>query len=479
MRNYLGLGFILLIVFSCSGLKPQNTIENKGKIILPDTFVKSNTSIDSFQISNKVFFTDSFLLDLIDKVVLNNYGLKIDSANIDINHAEFIQRRAALLPALSLNLRVGAERFGNYTIDGVGNFDTNLSPNISSDKRIPTRPTPDYFLGLNSAWEIDIWGKLKSQKKAALYRYMQSQASHRFLITRLVSEISILYYEYLGLNSELKILNKNIELQERAYEIIQIQKVAGEATELAVQLFRNQLLNTKTIKNETKQLLAETENRIHFLMGKFPAKLNHNDSFLIYQIPDFTIANYSAKIILDRPDIIDAEYEIKASNADVKAAKAAFYPQLNFNPFAGLHSFESRVWFSPESFAFAMLGNLTAPIFQQRVLKTNLKKQRAAQKKAYLNYYQKVLGAYHEVYTLMQASENLLTSIQLKNEQIEASKMAVNYANDLFLGGKASYLEVINAQQGLLSAELDFIRLKKYLLQTRVNIYAAFGGGWK
>jgi outer membrane protein, multidrug efflux system len=160
-------------------------------------------------------------------------------------------------PDLVAGAGMGARRFGRYTTDGVGNYDTNLSPDINSRQRIPDPFVPDFLMGVSSSWEIDLWGKLRSQRESAMARLLASEQSKNLLITSLVSEISSAYFEILILDNELRFVEENIDLQQKALEVIQIMKQSGQSNELAVELSSAQLLASKALKIEVQQLIIE------------------------------------------------------------------------------------------------------------------------------------------------------------------------------------------------------------------------------
>jgi len=132
--------------------------------VLPQTFGSSSDSATVADIAWRTFFTDTNLVRLIDAAVENNQDVKTALQRVVMARADIRASKGALLPNIDAILSAGADKYGDYTMNGVGNYDTNLSPNIDKDQHIPTSPTTDVFLGLRSAWEVDIWGKLKSKK---------------------------------------------------------------------------------------------------------------------------------------------------------------------------------------------------------------------------------------------------------------------------------------------------------------------------
>lgn len=210
----------ILAVTSCSNYKAL-TVETKYK--LPEMYAgeRDTTNINTVQL--KKFFHDPFLLQLIDSGKARNNDLQAALQRVKMAQTSLQYAKANALPQVNLNASAGLEHYGDYTMNGVGNYDTNLSPNINGRQHVPN-PTPDYFIGFRSSWEIDIWGKLSNQKKASFARFLASQSAFRLLTTELTAEIAKTYYQLMTLDSELAIIKKNIVLQENALDIVKIQK---------------------------------------------------------------------------------------------------------------------------------------------------------------------------------------------------------------------------------------------------------------
>ena len=188
------------------------------------------------------FFADQTLIGLIDTALQQNLDIRQASQRVEQARANVLERRAALLPSVNATATAGFDRYGRYTLSGVGNYDTNLSQNIDANQVVPTNFTPDYFLGLRSTWEVDLWGRLRSLRNAAQGRLLASEQGRQLVITSIIAEVANNYYELLTLDNQLATLQRNLILQERALEITKVQKLAGRATELAVQQFQAQVL---------------------------------------------------------------------------------------------------------------------------------------------------------------------------------------------------------------------------------------------
>jgi NodT family efflux transporter outer membrane factor (OMF) lipoprotein len=361
-------------------------------------------------------------------------------------------------------------------MNGVGNFDTNLSPNIDEKQHIPI-PTSDYFLGFRSSWELDIWGKLKDRKRAAYSRFLASQKGRQWLATQIVSQVAAMYYELLALDNQLKIVQRNISLQQSGLEIVEAQMAGGRATALAVRQFKAQVLQTRGAAINIRRSIAATENALNSLLGRFPIEVPRDSSLMSKVVPDRLQTGIPAEVLLRRPDIQEAELELLASKADISAARKALLPSLSLNPYVGLNAFKAPLVFSPASIVGGIAGSLVGPIINRSALKNGVKIANASQASAFYNYQKNIVQGYNEVMTQLQSIDNLKKSYSLKTMQVETLKEAVATANDLYLAGYASYLEVIVAQGSVLNAELEQTDIKKETFDSVINLYRALGGG--
>jgi len=445
---------------------------------LPDTFnnISDTTGIGS--IPWQQFFKDPYLRDLIDSALRHNYELQTAGEKVKISGAVLMAAKYAWLPAASINASASVDKYGKYTMNGVGNFDTNLSPNINKDQRIPD-PAPDLFLGLRSSWEIDMWGKLKDRKKSALMHFLASGEGERLVSTLLVAAVASHYYELIALDSELVVLQKNIDLQESALSTVSIQMEAGRATLLAQQQFQAQLLDTRSRQYTTRQRLLQVETQLNYLMGRFPQPIPRGKQLTVDTLAAAWKPGVPSQLLVNRPDIRQAELELGAAKADISAARKAFLPSLNITPYAGYNAFKAGLLLNPGSFTYGVLGSITAPLFNQKQLSAQYQMTHAGAKIAWNNYQQQILQAYQEVAVALGNINNQQQVYQLKTAEVGVLQSAVSTANDLFLGGYASYLEIITAQKSVLEAELSLIQARREMLAGTVQLYQALGGGWK
>ncbi len=470
------VGILLCSIFLACGT--QTKIYKKDDLKIPQTFsFDSDTSFVKAP-KTKTFFKDSLLLRLIDSVLINNPDLIIATQKIKFTKANLSEARGTLLPTLMPNARYRETKYGDYTMDGVGNFDTQFSPNITGNRVLPTPLVGDHFIGAESSWEIDIWGRIRNMKNAEKNRFLASEYGRKLLQTQVIAEVAELYYELVALKNELKIVQKNIALQQRAVDLINFQKQGGAVNELAVKQFNAQLLNTKALEYVKLQEIIELENAIRQLSGDFTLDIKADTIFSNLTINQPLNVGMLQKTLFNRPDVLMEEKNLKASGFDVKSARAMYFPTLSLNGYAGVSSFRPELLFNtPASLAYSFTGELIAPLFNQNKIKANHRRMLVLNKVNFQNYRKSILNAYFEITNLYFRRENISNVLRLKTDEVKELQEAVKISNDLFNVGYASYLEVVTAQKMVLESELQLIRVQKEINSAQIQIYRAIGGG--
>lgn len=482
MKNKL---FIIAFIFVLSSCKLfdeakqlpiliPTSIAEKGKLIAVDSL---NQNKQSNLPTVEQFFSDTILQNYIKIALKNNFDNRIAIEKIAQQQAHVSRMKGILLPQLGIALGAGAKKFGNYTIDGVGNYDTQFSTNINDKQRIPDPVIPDYNIALTTSWEIDIWGKLKQQKKAVVNRYLASTFGQKFLQTNLISNVAESYYRLILFDEQVKLISENIELQEDALQISEAQKSSGKNNQLAVDILEAAVLSSKNDLLVLKKIILEEENNFNMLIGSYPQNVRRSNWVDKISIP-YLNEGVSSEVLLNRPDIQAAFLELKASESEVLAAKKAFYPNFIIQGSLGLNAFKAALMLeAPSSFAFQFLGGLTAPLLNRRELRANLLDNQSKKREQYLVLEKTIVNSFTEVYQLVRTSTILAEQTILKQNQVNILERSIQTSNSLFVSGRANYLEIINAQQSYLKARLELIEL--FLEQQHLNthLYKALGGG--
>lgn len=445
--------------------------------VAPNQFSSGDT-LSKLVLPKTLLTQDTLLVRLIDSTLERNLDFQLVNQQIARMAAQMRLVRGIDRPDLQVGLAQSQRRFGKYTMDGVGNFDTNFSPNLTDRQKVPHPHLPDFLVGVQSSWEIDVWGKLKSTKKAALHRWFASQAAQQLFKTQLVAEVATLYFQLGLLREEKTMLVDNITLQERALELVRVMKQAGEANELGVELLAAQLLSSRSTLTFVEQEIVETQLALNLLAGRFPEQIETGTlPGEILESVQWSVGKTS-ELWQNRPDIRQAEEELRAARADVDVARLAFLPAVNLSANLGFQAFKAALWFNPASIAYQLVGGVAAPLVNRRMLESQLLMSRADQQAAYIRYKQVVLLAFNEVNLYQSRSLNLQEQVQLKKQEVELLRRSISTSTDLFLSGRATYLEVITAQKNALQAQIELIDLQRNWATALAQLYRSLGGGW-
>jgi multidrug efflux system outer membrane protein len=466
---------ILTLLILCLGCKTQLSkfdIEQKS---MPTSYSEKSDSINSANIKWKDFFLDKNLVALIDTGLTNNFDVLMTLQKIEVARNDLRLSKGAMLPSVNGNFSYLQRKFGYYTMDDAGNRVTEIRPG----QLIPTH-LPDYLVGLQANWEIDIWGKLRNKKKSAFTRYLGSVEGVNLVKTNFISEVANTYYELIALDVELDIIDSTIKIRENVLEIYKVQKQAGLANELAVKQIEAQVLNAQSLAYELLQKIKENENKLNFLLGRFPQIIVRDKLSFNTQFAPIIKAGLPSHLLKNRPDIKKSEYDLLASKMNVKAAKAAFYPSFAITGNAGFQSFNTEFLFSsPQSIAYGVLGNLTAPLINRSAIKAQFNNAKAYQLEALYQYQKTILNAYIEVANELSNIKNLENIYELKSKEVAMLDTSIDIASDLFKSGRANYFEVLMTQSTALQSKLELVTAKKRQYNASVNIYKALGGGWQ
>ncbi|AZI26318.1 TolC family protein [Pedobacter sp. G11] len=466
-----GLAMLCALYSACKVPEFAQRNENKN---VPASFGQTADTTNTGAVQWRSFFTDPHLISLIDTALKNNQELNITLQEIELAKNEIKARKGELLPTVGYRVGAGIEKVGRYTSAGAGDASTEITPG----KGVPD-VLPDYAFGLQANWEADIWHKLRNARQAAVTHYLSTVEGKNFVVTNLIAEIANSYYELLAQDNQLEIVKQNIALQSNALELMKIQKQATRVTELAVRKFEAEVLSSKSLEFDIQQNITETENKINFLLGRFPQPIIRDRNAFNNLVPPTVQTGLPAQLLANRPDIKQAELDLAASKLDVKVAKAQFYPSLGISANIGYQAFNpSYLLRTPESIMYSLAADLAGPLINRNAIKASYAAANAKQLQAVYNYERSILNGYIDVANQLSNISNLQKSYDLKSKQVAALTQSIDISNDLFRAARADYFEVLMTQRDALQSKLELIETKKQQLNAVVNIYHALGGGW-
>lgn len=440
---------------------------------LPDSFNGRASEENSAELGVPEFFNDPVLTCLIEEALVGNQELKVLGEEIQIANNEILKRKGAYLPFW--NLRAGASVMKPSAYTPQGAVESQLQP-------IPgtgfPNPLPNFLIGTEISWEVDIWRRLRNARDAAALRYLGTADGRNYVVTRLVSDIAQNYYSLMALDKRLENLDNIITLQEQSLKIAYALKEATRVTELPVQRFIAELRKNNSEKLIIQQEIIEAENRINFALGRYPMPVErYSEGFVDMNAPVLKLG-IPSQLLRNRPDIREAERELEACGLDVKSARARFYPAFTITGDVGFEAFNPRyIFFTPDSLIGGVAGNLIAPVINRNAIAADYMTANARQLQAIVNYQKTTLEAFTEVINRVSMVENYGKSIEIKKQQLQALEKSVEVAGKLFQNARTEYIDVLFAQRDLMDARMVLIETKRQQVLAVVGTYQALGGG--
>lgn len=449
-----------------------NTSTNSGAG-QPAGLSDATSSENSSQLGIDDFFSDPVLTHLIHQSLAGNRELRILTEEAQIARNDILARRGAYLPFVTAGAGAGVEKPSKYTPQGAVEEQLEVVPG----KAFPD-PLGNFQLGAYLSWQLDIWGQLRYARDAAVLRYRAATEKRNYFVTRLVAETAENYFRLMALDIRLETLDKTIAIQEQSLKVAKANQDAGRGTALAVQRFQAEVHKNQSEKLIVRQEIVEVENKINFLVNRFPMPVERSSAtFLDLNVRKLS-AGVPSQLLQNRPDIRQAERELEAAGLDIEVAKANFYPSLNITGGIGYQAFNTKYLLrTPEAMIASIAGDLVAPLINKTAIQAEYMNANARQLQAVYNYQRVILNAFTEVVNRISMVENYRKSIDIKKLQLESLEASVDSATKLFQSARAEYIDVLFSQRDLLEARTVLIETKKRQLEAVVNAYQALGGG--
>lgn len=399
------------------------------------------------------FFTDTKLQALIQAGLQDNSDLRIATLRVREAEATLSSARLAYLPGVSLNPQGGISSY-------------------AGEKAAKT-----YSLALSADWEIDIAGRITAEKRGAYATLMQQKSYRQAVATQLVATIANSYYNLLTLDEQLSISRQSLRAWDEIIRTLEARKMAGEGHEASVAQAKASRLEVESSILSLSQQIHTLENSMCTLLGRTPQPIVRND--LASQVfPDHLALGIPLELLDNRPDIRQAEYALQAAFYSTNAARTAFYPSLTLSGTAGWTNNSGAAIVNPGNWLLNAIGSLTQPLFNRGRNIANLKIAKARQEEALVTFQQKLLEAGAEVNDALTQWQSAEKRLEVSSARIEALEEAVRATRLLMTYSESSsYLEVLTAQQSLLSSRLSRTGATFDKIQGMIKLYHALGGG--
>jgi len=410
-------------------------------------------------------FDDPVLNELIQTALKENKDVKIAAARVEQFVGRYGTTRAALFP------QVGAG--GSYGEQQVSEL-TGPSPLEGTDA---DRTFNSSEIFLNAAWEIDLWGKLRRATEAARANILSTEEARRTVILTLVSAVANSYINLRDLDKQLELTKKAAQSYKESYDIFKLRFEYGVVSEVEVSQSKSQYEQALANIPFFEKLISQQENALSVLLGQNPGPIARGrtvDELMLPAVP----AGLPSDILVNRPDIRQAEQNLIAANANIGVAKSLYFPTISLTGLFGSASNDLSDLFTGPAETWSWAATVSAPIFTAGAIAGQVQSAEAVQKQALLTYQQSIQTAFREV-------DDSLIDQRRTREQLEALTQQVGSLRDYerlswlrYDNGYTSYLEVIDSQSRLYSAELTHAQVQGLLFQAHVNLYKAMGGGW-
>jgi multidrug efflux system outer membrane protein len=450
---------MIVLLASCHITRKYRQPASPAANLYRDSTGADTTSIASIPWNS--FFTDTLLQQMIAKGLAQNLDLKIAVQRIIAARATFRQSKAVFLPDLNANATVKRSRLSYPQGFGIINSST------------------QYDLGLSAGWEADIWGKLRSAKRAALAELLQNEAVQRAVQTQLIADIAGNYYRLLALDAQLLILEKTAQNRQEDVRTMKLLKESNVVNGAAVvQSEANQYAAEVAIPAMKRQI-RETENVLNVLLASAPGSIPRS-SLGVQQLRADLQTGIPAQLLQNRPDVIAAEYAFRAAFETTNVARTYFYPSINITAAAGFSSFSFSDWISADGLFANIAGGIAQPILSKGLNKARLATAEARQQEALYNFQQSLYVAGQEVSDALFSYHTAVEQQATRARQLQSLEKSVAFTKKLLHYSTATnYTDVLTSEQSLLTAQLDDVNDKLLQWQAVISLYRALGGGWR
>ncbi|MFV0435976.1 MAG: efflux transporter outer membrane subunit [Desulfopila sp.] len=408
-------------------------------------------------------FVDPYLQRLIAKAVVNNRDLRIAALNVEEYQAQYRIQRANQLPTVAADGTASKTR----TLTGIEHTNVkNYTVNVGT-----------------TAFELDLFGRLQSLKDAALEQYMAMEETQRSATIALVSEVARAYLTWIADLEQLRIAEDTVRIETESAGLVEERLKAGIANELELAQAYTSLESVRASLVSYRRLVAEDFHYLLLLTGvASPAEIAADNGGVPFSETEpiaVLPSSLSSEVLLQRPDIMAAEHSLRAANANIGAARAAFFPTLRLTATAGYISSKLSNLIDSSSGSYLLAPSVTVPIFTAGRLKAELDVAKIRTETSVATYEKTIQTAFREVTDGLVGVQTYQEQLQAQKANLEASQQYFQHAERRYNEGLDSFLTLLDAQRSLYISRQAYVSVKLGQLVNQVNLYAVLGGGWK
>ena len=402
------------------------------------------------------FFVDSQVKALIGEALVNNRDL-----------------RMAVLKVQEAKAQYGvtdADRYPQITAGFSGTYSGKLKGDSSTDR--------EFEAGLNLSFDLDFFGRLKNMSEAERQNFFASEEARRAVHISLISNVSQSYFNQRLAYAQLQIAEETLQNYQRSYAFVEKQLLTGSTNVLALEQARGVIESTRSEIAKRKGELAQANNALQLLLGTY-GKLPNDQMRSSGDIKPVTLPpSLSSQILLQRPDILEAEHGLMAANANIGAARAAFFPSITLTSSVSSSSSDLSSLFNATSGMWNFVPKIDIPIFNAGRNQSNLDLAEIRQQQSVVNYEQKIQNAFKEVADALVLRQSIGDQISGQQRYLTSLQITLQRARALYQNGAVSYIEVLDAERSLFSTQQSLLDLNYAQQVNEIKLFAALGGGW-
>ncbi|QCD00853.1 efflux transporter outer membrane subunit [Citrobacter portucalensis] len=404
----------------------------------------------------RTFFVDDQVKALIGEALINNRDLRMATLKVQEARAQYGV--------------TDADRYPQITAGSSGTYSGKLKGDSSTDRQ--------FEAGLNLSFDLDFFGRLKNMSEVERQNFFASEEARRAVHILLISNVSQSYFNQRLAYAQLQVAEETLQNYQRSYAFVEKQLVTGSTNVLALEQARGVIESTRSEIAKRKGELAQANNALQLLLGTY-GKLPDDQARSRGDIKPVTLPpSLSSQILLQRPDIMEAEHGLLAANANIGAARAAFFPSITLTSSVSSSSSDLSNLFNASSGMWNFIPKIDIPIFNAGRNQSNLDLAEIRQQQSVVNYEQKIQNAFKEVADALVLRQSIADQISGQQRYLDSLQITLQRARALYQNGAVSYIEVLDAERSLFATRQSLLDLNYAQQVNEIKLFAALGGGW-
>lgn len=457
MKKFVLYILVAALCSSCHIYKSYQRPEVDTEGLFRDTLSVADTLIaaDTLNFGNlpwREVFRDPCLQKLIEQGLTDNIDLRTAQLRVEQAEALLLSSKLSYLPSVNFSPEGTLSHLNGHSV------------------------TRSYQLPVTASWEVDLFGNLLNAKRSAKTALLQSDAYRQAVQTQLIASIANSYYTLQMLDRQLAISEETAANWEQSVATMKALKAAALTNEAAVTQSEASYYQVRATLPELRRQIREVENALSVILGQTPQTIDRS-LWGTFEYPEQLSAGVPVQLLANRPDVKEAEMALASAYYATNSARSAFYPKLTISGSAGWTNSAGATITNPAQFLATAIGSLVQPLFNKGKNIANLRVAKAQQEEAMLAFRQSLLQAGSEVSDALYQFHSSGEKSKERSRQILSLEQSVTYTETLMKLGTSTYLEVLTAQQGLLSARLTQVADEFEQMQAVINLYQALGGG--